>query len=183
MAVHLVGIEADSVRFRTWAPSTRVARAARRSCTSLVTRWVRFDSERGLRLSFHCPRSTVVVHLTRKEVGSVRFRTWAPVVPKAPSSMPVRVGTANCGHFSRREAGLPSRASRVRISVSAPFLCERGRLVRRKSAKFFHASSILVVRSNDVQHWCALRAANLQWLGSIPRHVSNAPADGQRAVF
>jgi len=40
-----------------------------------------------------------------------------------------------------------------------------------------------VVRSNDVQHWCALRAANLQWLGSIPRHVSNAPADGQRAVF
>jgi hypothetical protein len=97
-----------------------VARAARRSCTSLVTRWLRFDSERGLRLSFHCPRSTMVVHLTRNEVDSVRFRTWAPVVPKAPSSMPVRVGTANCGHFSRREAGLPSRASRVRISVSAP---------------------------------------------------------------
>ena len=25
-----------------------------------------------------------------------------------------------------------------------------------------------------MQHWCALRAANLRWLGSIPRHVSKS---------
>jgi len=73
-----------------------VARAARWPCTSLVTRRVRFDSERGLDTSVECPRSTVVVHLTRNEVGSVRFRTWAPVVPKAPA---LRCGVIRDGHL------------------------------------------------------------------------------------
>ena len=61
------------------------AHAARWPCTSLVSRRIRFDSERGLCVYFHCPRSTVAVHLARNEAGSVRFRTWAPVVPKAPA--------------------------------------------------------------------------------------------------
>src|SRR6478736_1265481 len=102
-----------------------LAHAARWPCTSLVSRRVRFDSERGLRLQFRrprstvavhlacneagsvrfrtrarysvdCPRSTVVVHLTRNEVGSVRFRTWAPVVPKAPA---LRCGVIRDGHL------------------------------------------------------------------------------------
>src|SRR6478736_189718 len=77
---------------------TCVAHAARRSCTSHKTRRVRFDSERGLRLQFRRPRSTVAVHLACNEAGSVRFRTWARYSVDCPRSTVVV-------HLTRNEVG------------------------------------------------------------------------------
>ena len=69
-------------------------------------------------LPLRCPFSTMVVPSIGIGAAQVRFLKRAPAVVKVPASA-VRVATAIRGHFSRREAGLPSRASRVRISVPA----------------------------------------------------------------
>jgi len=75
-----------------------------------------------------CPRSTMAVLSLGMGADRVRFsaRAQAVTTARCPRAVPV-VTAVQCGYFSRREAGLPSRASRVRISVPA--------LVARPSSK------------------------------------------------
>ena len=80
-----------------------------------------------------CPRSTMAVLSLGMGADRVRFsaRAQAVTTARCPRAVPV-VTAVQCGYFSRREAGPPSRASRVRISVPA--------LVARPSSKRCSAS-------------------------------------------
>jgi hypothetical protein len=69
-----------------------------------------------------CPCSTMDVHLVGIEAGSVRFRTWAPAVVKAPASA-VRVTTAICGYPHGEGPAFQAVHRSVRFRVSAPCRC------------------------------------------------------------
>src|SRR5437868_446193 len=64
----------------------------------------------------------MAVHLVGIEAGSVRFRTWAPAVVKAPASA-VRVATATCGYPHGEGPAFQAVHRSVRFRVSALCRC------------------------------------------------------------
>ena len=66
----------------------------------------------------------MAVHLVGIEAGSVRFRTWAPVVPKAPAPCSGAIRDGLCGYPLGEGPAFQAALCSVRSRVSAP--CSQG---------------------------------------------------------